>query len=129
MLKVFDSSAVLAFLYGEPGARQVRPDLPDGAIGSVNAAEVLAVLVRDGTPLADARLALEKTGVTIVDFSWEHAIKTAEILSPKVRSSGISLGDRACIAIALAMDAPAVTADRAWVGLRIPGLLVELIRD
>jgi PIN domain nuclease of toxin-antitoxin system len=129
MLRVFDSSAVLAFLYNESGADQVRPDLPDGVISAVNAAEVLAVLVRNSVPLADARWALQRTGVTILDFSWEHAVKTAEVLSPQLRSRGISLGDRACMATALAMGAPAVTADRTWADLQVPGLQVDLIRD
>ena len=129
MLRVFDSSAVLAFLYNESGADQVRPDLPDGVISAVNAAEVLAVLVRNSVPLADARWALQRTGVTILDFSWENAVKTAEVLSPQLRSRGISLGDRACMATALAMGAPAVTADRTWADLQVPGLQVDLIRD
>lgn len=129
MLRVFDSSAVLAFLYNESGADQVRPDLPDGVISAVNAAEVLAVLVRNSVPLADARWALQRTGVTILDFSWENAVKTAEVLSPQLRSHGIFFGDRACMATALAMGAPAVTADRTWADLQVPGLQVDLIRD
>jgi PIN domain nuclease of toxin-antitoxin system len=128
MRKVFDSSAVLAFLYAEPGGDALRSGLPDGVMTAVNAAEVLSVLVRDGIPMDDARLALESTGVEILDFTARHAVKTAELASPQARSRGISLGDRACMAAAILMDAPAVTADRAWTAIRAPGLKVETIR-
>ena len=45
MAKVFDSSAVLAFLYEEPGWEKVLPDLPGGVMSAVNAAEVLAPIL------------------------------------------------------------------------------------
>lgn len=128
MSKVFDSSAVLAFLYDEPGAEKVRPDLPDGIISAVNATEVLAVLVRNGVPLADAHLALQKTRLKVLEFSLAGALKTASILSQQSRSRGLSLGDRACMATALLLQLPVVTAERNWVGLQVPELRIEFIR-
>lgn len=128
MPKVFDPSAVLVFLYDEPGAARVRAELPGGMISAVNAAEVLAVLVRNGLPLDEARRALEKTRLTVLDFSLAHAAKTAELMSPAFRSRGISLGDRASMAAALMAGVPAVTADRTWVGLKVPDLRVEMVR-
>jgi PIN domain nuclease of toxin-antitoxin system len=122
MAKVFDSSAILAFLYEEPGWEKILPDLPGGLISAVNAAEVLAVLVRNEMPLEEALLALRKTRLKIVDFSVACAAKTAELLH-----RGISLGDRACMATALLLELPAVTADRNW-GLRVPNLRIEYIR-
>ena len=128
MRKVFDASAVLAFLYNQPGSEKVRPDLPLGVMSAVNAAEALTVLLRNGVSPSDGCLALAKTGLTILDFSWEQAIKAAELVSPQFRSRGISLGDRACMAVAVAEKLPAVTADRRWSGLSAPGLRIELIR-
>jgi len=128
MRKVFDSSAVLAFLYGEAGSETVRADLPEGVLCAVNAAEVLTVLVRDGVPLPEAGLALQKTGLIILDFSSRHAAKAAELSSPALLRRGISLGDRACMAVSLTEELPAVTADREWRALAIPGLKIELIR-
>lgn len=128
MPKVFDSSAVLAFLYDEPGGDKVRPDLPDGIISAVNAAEVLAVLVRNGVPLDDASLALQKTRLKVEAFSLAGAAKTAALLTPQFRSLGLSLGDRACMATALLMQLPVVTAERNWAGLKVPDLQIELIR-
>jgi PIN domain nuclease of toxin-antitoxin system len=127
--KIFDSSAVLAFLLDEPGSETVRSDLPDGRMSAVNAAEAMTVLVRNHMPASDARAALMNTGLTILDFGLEQAVKSVELLSPQLRARGISLGDRACMAQALAEDLPVVTADRNWDGLSVTGLRVELIRD
>ena len=115
-------------MYNETGAELVRTDLPEGIIAAVNAAEILTVLVRNGVTLADASLALQKTGLTILDFSGRHAAKVAELSSPILRRRGISLGDRACMATAVIEKLPAVTADRNWSDLRVPGLRVESIR-
>src|SRR5580658_6488138 len=128
MSKVFDSSAVLAFLYDEPGAERVRPDLPDGVISAVNAAEVLAVLVRNGVPLDDALLALQKTRLKVHEFSLAGALKTAAVLSPEFRTRGLSLGDRACMATALLLNLPVVTAEHNWAGMQVPDLQIEVIR-
>jgi PIN domain nuclease of toxin-antitoxin system len=128
MAKVFDSSAVLALLYDEPGGEKVRSDLPDGLLSAVNAAEVLIVLVRKGAPLEEALPALQKTELKILDFSLAGAVKTAGLSSQQFRNRGLSPGDRASIATALLLEVPAVTADRNWLGLRIPGLQIELIR-
>ena len=129
MRKVFDSSAVLAFLLAEPGVERLRLEIPHGAISAVNAAEVLAVLARKGVPVADAQLALVKTGLTVVGFGIGEALKTAQMLTPAFREKGISLGDRACMALALVEGLPAVTAERCWAALGVPGLEVELIRE
>ena len=128
MPKVFDSSAVLAFLYDEAGGDKVRPDLPDGIISAVNAAEVLAVLVRNGVPLDDASLALQKTRLKVEAFSLAGAARTAALVPPQFRSLSLSLGDRACMATALLMQLPVVTAEREWAGLKVPDLQIELIR-
>ena len=129
MAKVLDSSAVLAFLYDEPGAEKVRPDLLDGIISAVNAAEVLAVLVRKGAPLEEAVVALQKTRLQVQEFSAAGAVETASLLSPQFRSRGLSLGDRACLATGLLLKLSVVTAERNWAGLDVSGLKIELIRS
>jgi PIN domain nuclease of toxin-antitoxin system len=127
--KIFDSSAVLAFLLDEPGSETVRPDLADGRMSAVNAAEVMTVLIRNNMPASEARAALINTGLRILDFGLEQAVRSVELLSPQLRSRGISLGDRACMAQAVAENLPVVTADRNWIGLSVTGLQIELIRD
>jgi PIN domain nuclease of toxin-antitoxin system len=127
MAKVIDASAVLAFLYNEPGAEKVKPDLAEGRISAVNAAEVLSVLVRNKVPQAAALLAFEKTGLRVVDFSRGSAIETLALVTPAARSRRLSLGDRACLALALAEKLPVVTADGNWSGLS-GELQIEQIR-
>jgi PIN domain nuclease of toxin-antitoxin system len=128
MPSVFDSSAVVAYLLQEEGAEDVAAELLDGCISSVNAAEVLAVLVRSGVPLPEAKLALANTDLQVIDFTPAHAVLSAEILSPEFRARCISLGDRACMATSLALNLPVLTADRKWAGLNVPGLRIISVR-
>jgi PIN domain nuclease of toxin-antitoxin system len=119
MQKVVDASALLAFLYNERGADQVRPHLPKGKISAVNAAEVLTVLVRNGVPPVSAAQAVQKTGLEVVDFSWDGAWQTTWLLTSEARDRGISLGDRACLALAISEKLPVITADRNWADLEV----------
>ena len=128
MAKVFDSSAVLAALYGEPGGDKVKQDLPGGVVSSVNASEIITVLMRKGAPFEEASTILRKTLLKVQDFTLESALKTASLLSPQARSRGLSLGDRACLATGLLLQLPVVTAERNWTGLSVPGLKIETIR-
>ena len=130
MPKVLDSSALLAFLVNEPGAEKVAPELTGGLISAVNAAETLQVLVRGGLPFETAELAVRKTQVTIVDYTFEHATLATRIMidNPLFRARGISFGDRACIATALQRGLAVLTADGAWRGLGVEGLETMFIR-
>jgi PIN domain nuclease of toxin-antitoxin system len=111
-----DASAVLALLLGEPGAEAVALRLPKAVIGAVNAAEVLGKLVGAGMPAADARTALEALGIDVVPFDREQAVDVGA-LRRVTSSAGLSLGDRACLALARSRAAEAVTMDAAWAGL------------
>jgi len=128
MAKLFDSSAVLAFLYNETGADQVAVELSGGLISSVNAAEVLKILIRNEVSFDDARLALLKTGLQVVDFTGKHAERIGQMLCPDWRKRGISLGDQACLATALEANVTAVTADRNWSGLKNNHPKIQFIR-
>jgi PIN domain nuclease of toxin-antitoxin system len=130
MAKILDSSALLAFLLNEPGSERVAPHVPGGIMSAVNVSEVLLVLVRGGVPLEAAELALRKTQVAIIDFTFEHAALATRIVigDNEFRSRAISFGDRACMASALQRGLAVITADRAWEGLKIDGLQVDFIR-
>src|SRR5215469_11613450 len=123
---VLDSSAVLALLHSEPGAEIVLGLAPHAILSSVNAAEVQSQLLRKG---ADAKKAWESilTSVqTIVPFDARLA-EAAGSLIVKTQSCGLSLGDRACLALALAMNAPVYTTDKAWSKLQL-GITVHQVR-
>jgi PIN domain nuclease of toxin-antitoxin system len=122
---VLDSSAVLALLFGEPGAERVKETLPGALLSAVNFAEIVTKLCERGMPQDQARLAIEAIGVEVVDFGIDQACVTGELRN-RTRSAGLSLGDRACLALAQQQNLPAVTADTAWA--QIPELNVVIIR-
>jgi ribonuclease VapC len=122
---VLDSSALLALLLGEPGSDRVKAVLPDALLSAVNLAEVMSKLCERGMPAGEARTAIEATGVRIVDFDIDQACLSGE-LRPGTRAAGLSLGDRACLALAQLRQVPAMTADTAWHELK--GFEVIFIR-
>jgi PIN domain nuclease of toxin-antitoxin system len=120
-----DSSAVLAVLLGEPGANKVQAVLPGALISTVNVAEVMTKLCERGMPDAEAREAVEALGLETIDFGVDQAFLTGG-LRVATRAAGLSLGDRACLALARLHGGVAITADRAWSG--VPGFEVVVIR-
>ena len=113
---VLDASALLIVLFGEPGAEEVADVIAEGAaISTVNFSEVATVLVRNQRD-AESILRGVSEQVTVQPFTREDALTAADLALP-TRGSGLSLGDRACLALAKRLSVPAVTADRAWVTL------------
>lgn len=122
---VLDSSALLALLLDEPGAEVVMAAPPGALLSSVNLAEVVAKLCEQGMPVDEARAAIEATGAELVDFTADHACLCGD-LRGAAKSAGLSLGDRACLALARTRNLPAMTSDSAWA--RVPGFDVVVIR-
>ena len=123
---VFDSSAVLAIAFGERGADRAADALSDGVISAVNASEVIARLVERGASDEDARESLRGFGLAIRPFDEGLAI-AAGLLRRSTRTHGLSLGDRACLALARRERATVLTADHSWAALEL-GLEMEFIR-
>jgi len=123
---VLDASALLALLNDEPGARVVEEALPEALLSAVNLAEVASILVGGGMEESGVRNLLLDLGLTVVVFDEAAAFGTAA-LRPATKALGLSLGDRACLALARAEGVPALTADRAWTKAEV-GVKVELIR-
>lgn len=124
---VLDASALMTLLNQEPGADQLTPDILLKAVSStVNLAEVQGKLVERGIPADNAWMATLNAISEPVPFSKEHA-KTAGTLIAQTRPYGLSLGDRACLALALEMKAPVYTADRSWKNLKL-GIRIHVIR-
>jgi len=110
---VLDASAVLALLNKEPGHEQVLAVLPTAAIGTVNLTEVISKLCEHGVPPDAAMEAVQCLGVDIVLHSLEHA-QLAGALRPTTKAFGLSLGDRACLALGRERRAAVITAERHW---------------
>jgi ribonuclease VapC len=128
---VLDASALLALFREEEGGERVARQIPRGAaISALNWAEVLARLIDlGGDAAAITAKALPATAsgaVEVVPFDDEGARQTARLRS-KTRTLGLSLADRAALALAQARGVPVLTADRAWRSLRLP-IKIEIIR-
>ena len=124
---VLDASAVLALLNKEPGADKLTLELLSNATSStVNLAEVQTKLVSRGV---DPDEAWENTLSPIreaMPFTEEQA-KIAGSLVAQTRLLGLSMGDRACLALGIVLSAPIYTADRSWKNLKL-GVRVHVIR-
>jgi PIN domain nuclease of toxin-antitoxin system len=129
---VLDASALLAYLNDEEGAQLVEDALIRGsAISAVNMAEVLSKLTDLGKEPDEVSGELQRRGflggtLAVFPLTAEDAIAIAN-LHRKTKVHGLSLGDRACLGLALRLRVRALTADRAWSRLKI-AVKVEVIR-
>ncbi len=123
---VLDSSALLCLLNGEVGAESVAEALPFAVIGAVNLAEVVTKLRERGLSADEVEEVLGGLNLDVKPLTASQAYATGQ-LRQMTRSFGLSLGDRACLALALELGAPALTADQAW-GRVDAGATVEVIR-
>ena len=121
-----DASALLAFLFSEPGHEQVAGHLSDSCMSTVNLAEVLGRFARDGIEPLAVRSRLEATPIEFVTFDGDGAARVAA-LWPRTRHLGLSLGDRACLALAVSRAIPALTADTTWRDLEL-GVPIHVVR-
>jgi len=122
---VLDSSAILAVINSENGEDKVEPKFRDSVVSSVNVAEVLTKLAERDVDLNDALNYFLNVGLEIAEFDIALALRTAA-LRPATKHLGLSLGDRACLALAMQENAIAVTADKTWKSLDV--CKIELIR-
>lgn len=123
---VLDASALVALLWEEPGGDAIEPLLGRSVISAVNWAEVLQRYRAVGLMTEGKRVSIEALGVSIEPFTSDDADVVAALWEP-TRASGLSIADRACIALAKRLDAPAYTADRAWGDVNV-GAKIVLIR-
>ena len=113
---VLDASALLALLNEESGGEIVADALPGAAMSTVNLSEVVAKLSEHGMPIAAVENAVSGLGIELHDFDRESAFATGA-LRPDTKGLGLSLGDRACIALGTRLGLPVLTADRRWTKL------------
>lgn len=128
MTCVLDASALLALLLDEPGGEKVRAVLADASISTVNLAEVVTHYARNGASEAEIREVLDPLPFDRIDFDADLALACGLML-PATRAAGLSLGDRACLALARRLAVSAITADRSWSTVNeAVGVTVELLR-
>jgi ribonuclease VapC len=123
---VMDASAVLTLINEEPGVDILEPVLGGMAISAVNLSEVAGKLIDRGMPLHEVCEVVDGLHLVTHDFGREAAIGTAALR--RQVPLNLSLGDRACLALARRLGRPAVTADKEWAAVAAPDLDVRVIR-
>lgn len=115
---VLDASAVLALLYGEPGQEEIRGRIrqADVRLSAVSVCEVCAKLSEAGLDKAEVREALGALSPTVHPFDEELALEAGALRSA-LSHLGLSLADRAALALANSLGVAAITVDGSWEGL------------
>jgi len=124
---VLDASAVLALVRDEPGADKVGPHVGRAALSTVNLQEVIKELLLSGLDAATIRELLDELRLDVRVHDVDAAYAAAG-LHAQTRQFGRGLGDRSCLALAMQLGVPALTADREWKKVKVKGLKVEHIR-
>lgn len=123
---VIDSSALIALLLGEPGSELVAKNLKNAVISSVNYAELVSVLSKR-MDIDEITMLLEGIIEEVMPFSKEDSIRVGSLYN-KTKQYGLSLGDRACIALGERLGSQVYTADKAWAKLSLDVKVVVVIR-
>ena len=125
---VLDASAVIALIMGEPGADAVEAVIASSSMTTINLSEAVGYFARNGASEAEIREWIGALELEIVPLDMELAY-LAGFLLPDTRQAGLSLGDRACPALARRLGVRALTADHAWsLVAHEVGVEIELIR-
>jgi ribonuclease VapC len=124
--RILDSSVLLAVLKDERFDEGVLDVIEGAVISAVNLTEVWTK-VRDlglaYAPRTDTLLGL----LDRVEPFTESQARLAADLRNATRYAGLSLGDRACLALALEIDGDVYTAEHAWSQINT-GCKIHLIR-
>jgi ribonuclease VapC len=123
---IADASAILALLKQEPFGEFEPRRLFRATISAVNLCEVLERLCAGGLSQSEAEKAVAALNFRVAEFDEPQA-RLAAYLRTGTRSAGLSLGDRACLALGLRFGCPVITADRAWARVDV-GVEIVLIR-
>lgn len=123
---VLDASAILALLRNERGSEAVAAIIAKSLVSAVNLSEVVAKLVERGTAAADAVDIVDSLPFETADFDNGLAHATG-LMWTRGKKAGLSLGDRACLALAEHRRLPVITADRNWRDLDV-AIEVRILR-
>jgi PIN domain nuclease of toxin-antitoxin system len=124
---VLDASAILAYLQEERGAENLTNEILDHAVVStVNLAEVQSKLVKKGRAPEEAWEEILSVVKAEEPFTSDQARITGDLIT-MTEKYGLSLGDRSCLALAIALKAPVYTTEQVWRELKV-GVPIHVIR-
>lgn len=116
---VLDASAILALLQQEPGGEQLTDEVLDrSVVSTVNVIEVRSKLVKKGIPANQAWNNVLSVVNAVEALTLEQA-RIAGDLILQTEKYGLSLGDRSCLALAIALKAEVYTTEKVWKSLKI----------
>lgn len=124
---VLDASAVLALIRSEPGGDKVAAHIGQAAISAVNLHEVIKDLLLSELDEPTVRNVLGELRLDVRAHDTDAAYAAAA-LHAQTKEYGRGLGDRSCMALALQLGLPAITADREWGKVKVKGLQIDQIR-
>ncbi|HJD55783.1 MAG TPA: type II toxin-antitoxin system VapC family toxin [Rickettsia endosymbiont of Pyrocoelia pectoralis] len=111
---IFDASALIALFAKEKGYLFIKEHMKDAVISSVNIAEVYKYCIEvRGLTQEEAKSLIKLLDIKIIDFCPDQALISATIIH-KTKPYGLSLGDRACVALAIFKNYPILTCDKIW---------------
>ncbi len=124
---VLDASAILAVVQHEPGQEKLTDEVMGNAVAStVNLAEVQSKLVKNGYGTDQAWADALELVTAAEPFTSEQARIAGDLIA-KTEKYGLSLGDRCCLALAIALKAPVYTTEQTWRNLKV-GVPIHVIR-
>ena len=127
MRVVLDASALLAYLQREAGADIVKAVLRGAAISTVNWAEVIQKAAAAADEIEALRGDIQSLGLVIRPFSAIQA-EIAARLRRSTAAFGLSLADRACLALGIDTKSSVYTADRIWREVALDDVEIKAIR-
>lgn len=122
---VLDASALLALINQEAGADKVEKVLADSIISAVNYSEVATVLSSIGMPLVEVEALVPGLVAEVIPFDEQQALLAGKFRE-KTRHKGLSLGNRACLALGILRSLPVLTADKIWTTLELGVKIVSI---
>jgi PIN domain nuclease of toxin-antitoxin system len=124
---VLDASAILALVQHEPGEEKLTDEVMGNVVAStVNLAEVQSKLVKNGYGTDQAWADALELVTAAEPFTSEQARIAGDLIA-KTEKYGLSLGDRSCLALAIALKAEVYTTERLWKNLKL-GIPIHVIR-
>jgi len=124
---VLDASCLLALIKNERGAEIVEQLLGNIIMSSINVSEVATVLLDSEMTEEECKSSIEPFIDSIIPFCENQAFVAAS-LKKHTKKLGLSLGDRACIALGIKTGFKVYTADKIWKNLEIKNVDIRLIR-
>ena len=124
---LFDTSAIIAVLKKEANYEMLEEVIGNSAITTVNLSELVAVLARCGVIEEEINEIIKDIVPEVIPFTTEIAVHAGKLIK-LTASSGLSLGDRACIATGMYYNMRIYTTDKAWLSLNLDKADIVLVR-